>query len=150
VNWSGTRVMKSPDIVISTRPSGAVKTLHEQHALFVECKIVARGSPSVAAYCRQGVSRFVAGDYAWAMPSAVMIAYSRDGCHPTVELSRYLDRHRKMAVDKFKTRGRLASAPVLGSNPVTEVSVHGRKWKYVGSKKSPGPIKLRHLWLSPV
>lgn len=71
INHDGRRLEKGPDMSIH------LTTRRRQFPLHVECMIIDRGK-GVSLYCKDGVSRFVRGDYAWAAQEAMMIAYVRN------------------------------------------------------------------------
>jgi hypothetical protein len=80
-NFDLTRLGKAPDLCFKLRndeeePRPALST-HD--ALFVECKPVDANHAAGSVYCDKGLSRFVEGDYAWAMGEAMMIGYARAG-----------------------------------------------------------------------
>ena len=63
---------KMPDLFIQflDRPVGV---LYSQHGIFIECKPVDATHTVGVHYCDKGIIRFVRGDYAWTMTSALMI-----------------------------------------------------------------------------
>src|ERR1039457_6434807 len=77
-NFSGSNPDKMPDLLVDfiDRPIGV---MNSQHGLFIECKPVDADHTVGAHYCDKGIIRFVCGDYAWAMQSAMMIGYARAG-----------------------------------------------------------------------
>lgn len=80
-NFDSTKLAKAPDLWFKLRhddeePRAVLST---QDALFVECKPVDGDHSAGSAYCDDGLIRFICGDYAWAMPEAMMIGYSRAG-----------------------------------------------------------------------
>ncbi len=95
VNYNGVRLEKKPDLVI--RLPGLHPGLENSQfrAIFVECKLVSRSHP-VRNYCKHGVSRFVNGDYAWSMPSAMMVAYARDSLTVETALTPHLAQHQRI------------------------------------------------------
>lgn len=143
-NYSNEKLEKRPDLtfrLISVEP-GLDRSLY---ALFAECKIVGP-SHSIAAYCGSGIHRFIVGDYAWAMPCGMMLAYSHTGFTVTHTLVPYLQR----AVPESETRlvhhiPRLS--PDLSGNPPVYESRHNRPWSYPDQGDRPGDISLLHLWL---
>jgi hypothetical protein len=69
------KLEKRPDLafrLISVEP-GLDRSLF---ALFAECKLVGPNNP-IRLYCGKGIQRFVYGDYAWAMPTGLMVGYTR-------------------------------------------------------------------------
>jgi hypothetical protein len=73
-SFDGTSLEKRPDIsvhLMSRNPS---------FALTIECKVIdSKANQDGARYCKQGVARFVKGEYAWTTREAFMLGYVRDG-----------------------------------------------------------------------
>jgi hypothetical protein len=131
---------KMPDLVFRLvgRPAGIRNT---QDGLFVECKPVDSNHGVQAEYCNKGLIRFVRGDYAWAMPNAMMVGYAKEGYtipaklipalqnweHGVVKENRYV-RHGQSKRDSHSTR-------------------HARTFEYQETKKAAPEITIRHLWL---
>lgn len=146
VNFSGSSVQKQPDLVVRMRNlhPGVHDSL--RWAAFIECKIVSRSRP-VNLYCREGISRFVEGDYAWAMPSAMMVAYARDLESVEGSLTPYLAKYQDSADDPFATRNLPKQRSELSADEsVVYASMHRRAWKHVNGAL-PGPVEILHLWL---
>ncbi|MGE3752766.1 MAG: hypothetical protein AB7I45_01275 [Planctomycetota bacterium] len=143
---TGTRLGKSPDLVFRTVSSGSPVFLEDHHAVFVEAKIVDRGGHPVRLYTVKGLLRYVNGEYAWAMPSGLMLGYARDRCTVADVLVPYLRQRKRRGGDALKTRALPATAPGMGV-PEPWRSTHGRTWRYGGSGARPGPIDVWHLWL---
>jgi len=144
-NYSNDKLEKRPDLtfrLISVKP-GLDRSLC---ALFTECKIVGSGHP-VTAYCGSGILRFVIGDYAWAMPCGMMVAYSHSGFSVSDSLLPYLQ-----PSTAERERLRLMQLPSLSAHlsgdPPVYVSSHGRPWHYPEQGDQPGDISLLHLWLT--
>ena len=125
------------------RPTGGVPW---QDGLFVECKPVGRKHPAGSAYCDAGIIRFVRGDYAWAMTSALMVGYASDGYNLLPKLEEALNgRIRKIpTVAKPKPCRRSQTSP---DSEKTHISEHRRTFKYVQTREAAPPIIIRHLWL---
>src|SRR5262249_47631890 len=51
----------------------------DQDGLFAECKPVDDNHATGTHYCDKGLSRFIDGEYAWAMQEGMMIAYAVTG-----------------------------------------------------------------------
>lgn len=145
--FDGSSLDKKPDLVFRPIDTAPGLWLSEYRGLFTECKIVDGGNHSIGLYCSKGVRRFVSGEYAWAMPSGLMIAYVRDGKTIGRTLRSALKRARRTGNDIFYTKRlpRLESA--LGSAPVAYLSVHRREWIHTNGEK-PGDVEIVHLWLS--
>lgn len=143
-NYNNEALEKRPDLtfrLISIEP-GLDRSLY---ALFVECKIVGPSHP-VTAYCGEGIRRFVVGDYAWAMPCGMVLAYA----HPGFTVSGFLLPYLRRATPANETLQVLhpprSSRDLSGDPPVYE-SAHGRPWVYPERSHGPGNISLLHLWL---
>ena len=85
-NYNGEHIDKQPDIMVElvdiperVRPS--------QYGVFIECKPVDAKHSLVKHYCDKGILRFVCGDYAWAMPEAMMIGYVASAGLPAARLA---------------------------------------------------------------
>lgn len=146
VNFNGSSVQKQPDLVIRMRNlhPGIQDSL--RWAAVLECKIVSRSHP-VSRYCKEGISRFVEGDYAWAMPSAMMVAYARDSETVPKSLMPHLAKHQESSDDPYCTCDLpMPWAELSGSEPVVYASSHERRWKHMNGAL-PGPIEILHLWL---
>ena len=77
-NVDGRHPAKKPDLVFElVRDEMLVLSTHD--ALFVECKLVGNTHPVGTKYCNKGISRFIEGDYGWAMQEGMMLAYARHG-----------------------------------------------------------------------
>ena len=141
VNYSGLRLEKRPDLRF--RLHSAIPRIRDRthYGLFVECKIVDRNHP-VRNYAAEGIQRFVEGDYAWAMPHAMMVAYVRDTSASLDDVVAFLSKDgSRYAVTEVE----LSS---LSAEPTPMLrSVHSRSWQYLASPNSPGPIALVHVWL---
>jgi hypothetical protein len=104
------------------------------NALFIECKII-DDNKRMSLYLKNGISRYIDGQYAWSMRHSVMIAYVKNS-KGTDDLKSYL--HNEGDKD-------------WESNKVGVHSSHCRNWQYTrkeyGEGFQPGKIKLLHIWL---
>lgn len=138
--------IRKPDIVFalsgSARP-GVTNSLKD--AIFVECKILQLGSRTVAAYCDNGIHRFVEGSYAERMREGMMLAYVRSSQTLPGDLAA------TMAEEKMKVRlatdAKLSPCGLTRLEPLVYLSTHKRNWSYPDNEGIPGPIAIRHLWL---
>lgn len=138
-----------PDLVF--RPVKTPRQVRHavEYGLFVECKIVdqSKDHHSVRYYCNHGIGRFVAGKYAAAMPSAMMVAYVRGSSSIPSHLSPYLQQPASLSA--YET----TKLPVLmvrrGQSATRELfcSRHTRAQVRVWSLHPPGDIEIAHLWL---
>ena len=131
---------KRPDLTFRSQRKLANLRFPQHCALFIECKIVDR-SHSIGLYGKHGISRFVSGVYAWAVPSAVMLAYTRHGRSMTRQLQGLLNRD---SSNHYATVGPLNTAP-FGKGVSRGVTVHSRDLPLL--RKGPdGYITIYHLW----
>jgi hypothetical protein len=144
-NFDETRRDLMPDLLIGMigRSKGRVPW---QDALFVECKPVGLERPAGSHYCDRGLIRFVRGDYAWAMTSALMVGYARRGYSIFPKLENALKMRSKDILTLSQPRPCFRSKPTLTSE-VTFFSEHGRTFNYVQTGKAAPLITIRHLWL---
>jgi hypothetical protein len=145
-NYNYSSPDKMPDLTIAlvNRPAGVINS---QDGIFVECKPVDATHGAGGHYCDKGLSRFVVGDYAWAMTSALMIAYTVKPYTISPKLSEAL---KARATTLLTLSGPdPCSASSAGShNEVVQISDHGRSFVYPDTGKAAGPISIRHLWLA--
>jgi len=145
-NFNGRNLDKMPDLLVDfiDRPTGA---MNSQHGLFIECKPVDSKHPVGSAYCDEGLIRFVRGDYAWAMQSAMMVGYARSGYSIVPKLSEALASKRKELIPIISP---LELCPRSQSTACAEqviISKHKRTFRYIGNGSPAGIIVIRHLWL---
>jgi hypothetical protein len=145
-NFNGQNPDKMPDLLVEfiDRPAGV---MNSQHGLFVECKPVDRKHPAGSAYCDEGLIRFVRGDYAWAMQSAMMVGYARAGYTVVPKLSKALASGRK---EPIPTSFGPESCPRTRTTAIADqvaISKHERTFSYVENELPAGVIVIRHLWL---
>ena len=138
-----------PDLVFRPVRTPRQARSSVEYGLFVECKIVDLGKDhhSIRYYCNRGILRFVSGDYAGAMPSAMIIAYVRGHCDVATHLGQYLikDEH---ALAFQVVRPPTPSPRLAGSAVIAlYASRHARSKVRVWGTYPPGDIELVHLWL---
>lgn len=145
-NFDGSKRDLKPDLLVGFvhRPGVAYPT---QDWLFIECKPVDDDHAVGTHYCDKGLIRFVRGDYAWAMQSAMMVGYAREGYSLVSRLSEALAADRKEPIPT-------SSEPVCCSrtraNAFAEqvaISKHRRTFSYLENNLPAGIIVVRHLWL---
>jgi len=132
---------KKPDLTFRLVSSEPGREPSSHRGLFVECKIVGPHHP-VRDYCKKGLVRFVAGEYAWAMPCGMMIGYAWDGFGVEEKLARHLRSGRSSEMNVQFLPRRVPTSSV--SFPLFE-SGHQRTWTRNG--KSHGDINILHFWL---
>jgi hypothetical protein len=145
-NFNGRNPDKMPDLLVEfiDRPVGG---MNSQHGLFIECKPVDRQHPVGSAYCDAGLIRFIRGDYAWAMQSAMMVGYTREGYSLISKLSEALSSDRKEPIPVSSRPAGCPRSRASASAEQVAVSKHQRTFNYVWSSSPAGIIVLRHLWL---
>lgn len=144
-NYNGERLDCQPDLTFRP-PRGRIATTNTAiTGIFVECKPIDSQHPVGSTYCKEGVSRFIRGDYAWAVDRALMLAYVRNICYLPDGLN-----HTLMQGNAKKTY-RLKELPVLaGKTEAGELvyqSQHGRSMPIVHPAGASTSITLHHLWL---
>lgn len=135
-SFNGTHIEKRPDMVFRRQGVHPGVKNRQYCGLFVECKIV-DATRTMDDYCGDGISRFVKGEYAWAMTIGMLLGYARDA----YELPRQLDKHLKQLGARYQTIG-----PCQRTGTAIYSTVHDRIWRYPSGGK-PGKITLRHLWI---
>ena len=141
ISFDGSHIEKRPDlsIVLSGR--------ERRFPLVAEAKILdAAASKTVAQYCKDGIRRFVDGEYAWGGREAFMVGYVRDGSSIDATLGGFL------AKGSHSRRYRVEMPPVAVAAGSSDLAYtrHGRDFVY-GSQPAPngpGPISVWHLWLA--
>lgn len=153
-NFNGEKREKRPDLVFSLKDSRPGIDLRKYDAVFAECKIIGgESNKNMGWYVKGGLSKFVDGDYAWAMPQALMIGYIRTTQKMPDPLSEYF--FKKKTGGEFNSKvynlqGDPVMCPQSNRRTVYRVcrTVHSRSWGYPpDGKRKPGPITIRHLWL---
>lgn len=140
-NYNYEHIEKRPDLTF--RLAGRRPGLSDQqyYALYVECKIV-DAKHSVNDYCKNGLSRFIIGDYGWAMSIGMMVAYARG----TESIANDLNKKLTDEQTKYLVRHPAQIRPGEGGHSPVHFSNHGRSFTYPSSQ-SPGDIEVAHLWL---
>ncbi|CRM05879.1 hypothetical protein [Pseudomonas sp. 24 E 1] len=133
-------INKQPDLVIrlANRP---ISNTRRYVGIFAETKVVSQ-KKSLTNYTKEGVSRFVRGDYAWAMQDGLMIAYRKQPHRGIATLEAPLKKDQSLLVVQDNAQHLIRSGlPV----PACGKSTHERQWNYQAGG-APGEISLWHLW----
>lgn len=139
-NFDLSVINKQPDLVIRLANSPMVNT-RRYVGIFAETKVVSKGK-SLTNYTKEGVSRFVRGDYAWAMQDGLMIAYRKQPHREIATLATPLKKDHSLLVIQDNAQHLIQSGlPV----PACGKSTHDRQWNYQAGG-APGEIRLWHLW----
>lgn len=150
-NYDGTRRAKSPDLCFKLRHDDRERrmVLSEFDALFVECKPVDFTHYSGSDYCDDGLSRFVNGDYAWAMEEGMMLAYARDGRTIAGHLIPAMSEPERMASLAIVQLPQPYQSSVTTIDTHAEpihISRHRRTFPWPDGKGTATDITIYHLW----
>lgn len=137
--------IKQPDFALKPRNNPNPGMDAGYYAIFVEAKVIGKAHQQTSQYFKEGVNRFLDGEYAWAMPHGLMLAYVRTGQVMVDALSDYLKG--KGRASRFNVKQLPTFSKPPNRVPKVCVTVHTRKWSYVKRPDTPGDIELRHLWL---
>lgn len=145
VNYNLTSINKQPDLafrLVKKNKHGENSTFK---ALFVECKPVDAQHSIKDAYLSKGVIRFVNGDYAWAMPQAMVLGYV---FHKTKSVRELHGVYKKEAAEPAYMLQNISGITSSQDGDHHRFdSTHRREWK--GFKEfKPGEITLFHMWLT--
>lgn len=145
--FDGTGIDKAPDLTIRKQniQPGLVDT-HFQ-ALFIECKLIEKEKTPLL-YIKKGINRFVIGDYAWAMPQALMLAFVRDGKTLPDGLMDFFENNKtNKVVNSCKPKRNVCKVAFkLCASQNAYLTIHNRSW--VHAKGKPGDINIYHAWLA--
>ncbi|WP_309024558.1 hypothetical protein [Pelagicoccus sp. SDUM812002] len=145
-NFNYSNPDKMPDLFVDfvDRPA---RVMNSQHGLFIECKPVDREHPTGSAYCDKGLIRFIRGDYAWTMQSAMMVGYTRKGYTLLDKLPKALKSKRKEPISTSFGPSNCTKSVITTSAEQVAISKHPRTFDYVENGSPAGTITIRHLWL---
>jgi len=144
-NYDGAKLDKMPDLLIGLSDRLNVFKL-SQDWFFIECKPVDLGHSAGVHYCDKGIIRFVRGEYAWAMTSALMVGYVRNGYSISPKLTKALKKREK-EVPTFALPYPCQRSKPGKNNEVVHISKHSRTFNYIETGRQAPAITLRHLWL---
>jgi hypothetical protein len=147
-NYDGQKINKQPDLTfyLATGKAGLENQL--DYGLFVECKPIDAQHSLKAQYCEAGIIRYINGDYAWAVPDAMMIGYVRYKKKKAVlpdDLNNCLDIKN---TNPYQIMSEITICPEntnYQSLPIC-CTTHNRNFS---SKliSQPSNITIRHIWL---
>jgi hypothetical protein len=143
-NYDGAHLDKMPDLLFGFVDRPNVFKL-SQDWLFVECKPVDLSHSAGVHYCGKGIIRFVRGEYAWAMTSALMVGYCRSGYTVVPKLSDALASSTDICT--LDPPHKCRSSKSGSSSEVVYITRHARTFVYVETRKPAKAITIRHLWL---
>lgn len=139
-NFDQSVINKQPDLVIRLA-NGPLVNAGRYVGIFVETKVVSM-KRSLSSYTKDGVSRFVRGDYAWAMQDGLMIAYRTKPHRKLDTLESPLGKDRELLVAPENKKNLVQSGLTI---PASGKSTHDRNWTYRAGGQ-PGSIRVWHLW----
>jgi hypothetical protein len=129
---------KMPDIFFDLRRD-QYSIRSDQDGLFVECKPIDSRHAIASCYCKEGLARFVNGDYAWAMQDALMVGY--------VE-AQYSFEKLASVLDSQESKSNLKTSDHSGTGKyMIYLSNHRREFEWPESRGQACTILVAHLWL---
>jgi len=145
ISFDGTHLEKEPDMRFTLRDDTRRDTLDTEDGILVECKPVDRTHGPGTHYCKKGILRFVAGEYAWALREALMIGYIRGNRSIAETLLPAM--RRKFQKSTLSTIDE--PSPVVdeeGSCEVLHSSRHRRDFEWQDDKGPATAITIFHSW----
>lgn len=146
-NFNGDHLDKMPDLLVRVAGRTELDFHHRsQDWLFIECKPVDADHTVGVHYGAKGIARFIRGDYAWTMTSALMVGYTSPGYTIDPKLLESLE-SRGDEFEILEMPKRCPRSPVVaGADPLYSTK-HKRTFEYEENGIAAPPIRLRHLWL---
>ncbi|MDB6034919.1 MAG: hypothetical protein JWM16_5257 [Verrucomicrobiales bacterium] len=144
-NFNGESLDKMPDLLFRIIGRAPVE-YPSQDWLYVECKPVDKQHSAGAHYCDKGLRRFVRGDYAWTMTSAMMVAYARPGYTIIPKVEEALE-ERKNDIPTFGAPQPCKRSVKGQFHDQVQVTEHLRLFSYSETSSQAPNIIIRHLWL---
>ena len=89
-SFDGKHLDKMPDLIFGV--VGREVYMRTQDGIFIECKPVDASHTAGVHYCDKGIIRFVRGDYAWCMLTAMMVGYAVEGYTIIPKLTKALEK----------------------------------------------------------
>jgi hypothetical protein len=146
-SYDGKHPDKKPDLLLGLQRPDAARVIADQDAVFVECKPADAAHPLTTEYGANGIRRFVHGEYAWAMTSAMMVAYVRGGLTIARELRANLKKNKTDPRFGKPTLGRIVPGSKDGAkHEALRTSRHHRGFKWPANGKPAPAIVLCHSW----
>jgi len=146
-NFSGNVLGTRVDFCFRLKINPYPGTSKIYNGLFVEAKLI-RQDGSLSGYMGGGLIKFLRGDYAWAMPHAMMLAYLRQTSQTLPNaLNSFFDRLGN--TKNFQLKSPARTSPVTRYLPRAYKTVHGRTWNHPAPHNQlAGHIEIIHLWLN--
>ncbi len=143
-SFDGKHLDKMPDLIFGV--IGRDVFMRTQDGVFIVCKPVDESHTAGVHYCDKGIIRFVRGDYAWCMLSAIMVGYSAEGYNIVPKLTDALAKSTTISTKVAPTKCPHSKLVLFSQD--AHVSVHERNFSYVETGAPAPDIMLRHVWLS--
>ena len=138
---------KAPDLLIRQidLSPGIFDSRHD--SLFIECKIIEGRNKPPLLYIKNGIRRFVDGEYAWCMSHSIMIAYVRDGKKIPKDIKETFKRNStNTEIARCAPLNNEYSKWIGSKSPQTYRTTHSRLWKQP-KHGAPNNIEISHIWL---
>jgi hypothetical protein len=143
-DFAGKHLDRQPDLTFYPL-RGVIPTTNSSLAgIFVECKPIDSGHPIQSVYCKEGLIRFIQGDYAWAVDHGLMVGYVRNHCHLPSGLTPCSDDEQTRKQYRFE--GSLVARTPTSAGDAVYQSTHSRSFS-LSTWLPVGSINLHHLWL---
>jgi hypothetical protein len=144
-NYNGAKLDKMPDMLVGIAGRNDIYR-HSQDWLFIECKPVDAEHTVGVHYGAKGITRFIRGDYAWAMTSALMVGYASLGYKIDPKLVETLTK-RGEEFEVMKMPEPCVHSPSTRFSEPAYLTQHKRLFQYSETGRNAPLITLRHLWL---
>lgn len=145
VSYDNTHVAKEPDMRFTIRDDTRSDVLETEDGMITECKPVDDTHGPGSHYCDRGIKRFVEGQYAWAMPEALMIGYVRG----ERSIASTLVPAMKRAKQKKQLNTVTFPEPIGEQQDDEEAlhhSIHRRGFPWRENKGDATPMRIYHIW----
>lgn len=143
-SWDGKSIKKKPDLVFRLSSTRPYRARREVYGIFAECKLI-EPNKGLDLYCKEGLNRYVIGEYGWSMRDALMFAYVRKCDTSPADLAKYIGRRKaQFSVIDIGAERVCCPGPCDGKAIETQ---HERPGVEAAIGRSAGPIQVTHLWL---
>lgn len=146
-NYNGEHLDKQPDLAFRPKRGLIASRNSVLTAIFIECKPIDARHPVPSTYCRQGMIRFVNGDYAWGVDRGMMVGYVRNVCSLPDGLSSALSVSKLR--DQLQVTGQVEDLACTAFGETVSQTTHMRKFHLPGAAVAVSQISIHHLWMYP-
>ena len=144
-NFNGDHLDKMPDLLVGVAGRTELDFhRRSQDWLFVECKPINAERTVGVHYGAKGIARFIRGDYAWTMTSALMVGYASTGYAIEPKLGEAM-KARAKEFEVVEQPKRCACSLSVHGDDCAYATKHGRTFSYLETGTPAPPIQLRHL-----